>query len=467
MVNLLGAALPTNLLQLDPAVPTETNELGFWEGFEINTLNNEFLASIGSSWDDTARIPEAVFRSDAALSMRDRIVRHLEAEFADAPLFAIKDPRIARLTPLWIEALKAFGAEPDFILAFRNPLEVAQSLLKRDQMGRGQATLLWLRYMLEAERNTRNFRRSFVQYEALLEDWRGVARRVAEECGFIWPQFNVAAELAIDGFVSADRRHNVASAGQWAELPQWPRDVYDIFQQSARGDCLNVAVADRVSAELDRAGDVFDHYICELDFKARTQSSEVENLKHALIKRHDNVESLVAERNQLNMQVAQLKGELEVASTVAQRQLLASAQDRIKLEQRLSQAEGAARAAIVLRKRLDEANDQIDFTHHELEQKERSLTNTNASLAAAKLTLSNTIQKLQLKTSDAECLFADLTEARLELARMKEGLRERDDLRTQIDAMLASRTWRLTAPIRHLIGKAKITFARGIHERQE
>jgi hypothetical protein len=60
VVNLLGAALPSQLLQLDPDTPLETNELGFWEGFEANTLNNEFLASIGSSWDDTAWIPQAV-----------------------------------------------------------------------------------------------------------------------------------------------------------------------------------------------------------------------------------------------------------------------------------------------------------------------------------------------------------------------------------------------------------------------
>ena len=562
VVNILGAALPTQLLQLDPAIPNETNDLGFWEGLEVNTLNNEFLSSIGSSWDDTARIPEAVFRSDAARSMRDRIVRHLEVEFKDAPLFAIKDPRIARLAPLWIEALKAFGAEPNFILAFRNPAEVAQSLLKRDRMGRGQATVLWLRYMLEAERYTRNFRRSFVPYEALLENWRGAARRIAEDCDFVWPRFNAGAELAIDAFVSADRRHNSASVSQWAEFPQWPRDVHNIFQQGANGACLDADVADRISAELDRAGAVFDGYICELDLKVRTQSGELEGLELSLSERQSDLANLQTELERFQVQheslgrssaedqrtferrlaelqaehnlleatlaaksgevaqlqgafdkrlaeldaerasrsaleerstqletalaarsseVVRLQGEIEAASTLAHQQRLASEQERHKLEQRLHQAEAAARASLVLRRRLEEANDQSDQAREQAEHHERMVQNANAALATTKITLSTMAKKLHVKTSEADSAIAELAKARSELHLAKEGadeatadlaaahseldllkgeLRERDALRTQLDAVLVSRTWRLTAPVRRLVGKAKITLAR-------
>jgi hypothetical protein len=623
VVNILGAALPSQLLELDPAIPHETNELGFWEGLEVNTLNNEFLSSIGSSWDDTARIPETVFRSDAARSMRDRIVRHLEAEFKDAPLFAIKDPRIARLAPLWIEALKAFGAEANFILAFRNPAEVAQSLLKRDQMGRGQSTLLWLRYMLEAERNTRNFRRSFVPYEALLENWRGAARRIAEDCDFVWPRFNAGAELAIDAFVSADRRHNLASDSQWAEFPQWPHNVHDVFQVGASGACLDVDVVDRISAELDRAGEVFDGYICELDLKVRTKSNELKDLELALVqhqKEGENLQSeldrirfqfdqldrssgeLQAERDRLEAEthrfaieletertsrvaleersrqlaaalsdvrdeVAQQQAELEAASTQVQKllaseqergqlqaaahrfaieletertsraaleersrqlevalsdvrgevsqqqaelkaasiqaqKLLASEQERSHLEQRLSQAQGEARTALLLRRRLEEANGQRDHVRLEVERNEVMLANVSAALAATKITLSTMAKKLQSKTLDAKSVIAELAKTRselhlereradgasavlasafselhipregtddavtglptahYELAVLKQKLRERDELKAQLEALLSSRTWRLTKPVRRLMSKIKITFAR-------
>jgi hypothetical protein len=557
VVNILGAALPSQLLELDPAIPHETNELGFWEGLEVNTLNNEFLSSIGSSWDDTARIPETVFRSDAARSMRDRIVRHLEAEFKDAPLFAIKDPRIARLAPLWIEALKAFGAEANFILAFRNPAEVAQSLLKRDQMGRGQSTLLWLRYMLEAERNTRNFRRSFVPYEALLENWRGAARRIAEDCDFVWPRFNAGAELAIDAFVSADRRHNLASDSQWAEFPQWPHNVHDVFQVGASGACLDVDVVDRISAELDRAGEVFDGYICELDLKVRTKSNELKDLELALVqhqKEGENLQSeldrirfqfdqldrssgeLQAERDRLEAEthrfaieletertsrvaleersrqlaaalsdvrgeVSQQQAELKAASIQAQK-LLASEQERSHLEQRLSQAQGEARTALLLRRRLEEANGQRDHVRLEVERNEVMLANVSAALAATKITLSTMAKKLQSKTLDAKSVIAELAKTRselhlereradgasavlasafselhipregtddavtglptahYELAVLKQKLRERDELKAQLEALLSSRTWRLTKPVRRLMSKIKITFAR-------
>jgi hypothetical protein len=511
VVNILGAALPSQLLELDPAIPHETNELGLWEGLEVNTLNNEFLSSIGSSWDDTARIPETVFRSDAARFMRDRIVRHLEAEFKDAPLFAIKDPRIARLAPLWIEALKAFGAEPNFILAFRNPAEVAQSLLKRDQMGRGQATLLWLRYMLEAERNTRNFKRSFVPYEALLENWRGAARRIAEDCDFVWPRFNAGAELAIDAFVSADRRHNLASYSQWAEFPQWPHDVHDVFQLGASGACLDVDVVDRISAELDRAGAVFDGYICELDLKVRRQSNDLQELELALGQRQkeaENLQSLEERCRQLDAalsaksgEVADQQAKLEAASMLAQK-LVASEQERRQLEQRLSQAQAEARTALLLRRRLEEANSQSDHVRAEVERNERRVENANAALATTKITLSTMARKLQEKTLEANSAIAELAKTRselhlekervdevlaslasafselnipkegrddavtdlpvahLELNVLKGKLRERDDLEAQLEALLASRTWRLTMPVRQLISKVKIIFAR-------
>jgi hypothetical protein len=488
VVNILGAALPSQLLELDPAIPHETNELGLWEGLEVNTLNNEFLSSIGSSWDDTARIPETVFRSDAARFMRDRIVRHLEAEFKDAPLFAIKDPRIARLAPLWIEALKAFGAEPNFILAFRNPAEVAQSLLKRDQMGRGQATLLWLRYMLEAERNTRNFRRSFVPYEALLENWRGAARRIAEDCDFVWPRFNAGAEF-----------------------PQWPHDVHDVFQLGASGACLDVDVVDRISAELDRAGAVFDGYICELDLKVRRQSNDLQELELALGQRQkeaENLQSLEERCRQLDAalsaksgEVADQQAKLEAASMLAQK-LVASEQERRQLEQRLSQAQAEARTALLLRRRLEEANSQSDHVRAEVERNERRVENANAALATTKITLSTMARKLQEKTLEANSAIAELAKTRselhlekervdevlaslasafselnipkegrddavtdlpvahLELNVLKGKLRERDDLEAQLEALLASRTWRLTMPVRQLISKVKIIFAR-------
>jgi hypothetical protein len=123
-------------------------------------------------------------------------------------------------------------------------------------------------------------------------------------------------------------------------------------------------------------------------------------------------------------QVAKLQGEREAARLLAQ-QLRTSKQERSVLEQRLSQAETEARAALVLRRRLEEANDQSDRARQALDG-----------------------------------AIADLAAAHLESDLAKEGLHERDDLRMQLEAVLDSRAWRLTAPLRQIVGKAKTTFKR-------
>ena len=59
VINLLGADLPSNLM---PAV-AGANEPGFWESMDVYRLNDEILASVGSSWDDWRRFDPAWMRS--------------------------------------------------------------------------------------------------------------------------------------------------------------------------------------------------------------------------------------------------------------------------------------------------------------------------------------------------------------------------------------------------------------------
>jgi hypothetical protein len=60
------------------------------------------------------------------------LVEFLEREFSTTRLFVIKDPRMCRFVPLWLDATREFGAEPKAIIPVRNPIEVAASLLRRD-----------------------------------------------------------------------------------------------------------------------------------------------------------------------------------------------------------------------------------------------------------------------------------------------------------------------------------------------
>ena len=111
VLNLLGVDLPAALY---PARPD--NPVGYWEPLHVVEAHEEFLAAIGSSFDDISRLPEGALRGDSARALEDRLVQILESEFADSRQFVVKDPRLCRLVPIWIAALQRFGAAPRFVL---------------------------------------------------------------------------------------------------------------------------------------------------------------------------------------------------------------------------------------------------------------------------------------------------------------------------------------------------------------
>ncbi|MCM8738696.1 glycosyltransferase [Azospirillum sp. A1-3] len=182
-VNILGAAVPSNLY---PALPS--NPLGHWESNDLIALHDEILTSVGLAYDGLGPFPQAWFATEQAEAMVGRLVAVLRRDFADAPLFVLKDPRICRLVPLWLRVLERFGAHPVFLVPIRHPFEVAGSLFKRNGFSREKSLLLWLRHMAEAEPATRAQERCFLTYDALLADWRTVLGQAGHALGITWPE---------------------------------------------------------------------------------------------------------------------------------------------------------------------------------------------------------------------------------------------------------------------------------------
>ena len=83
--------------------------------------------------------------------------------------------------------LAAHSIEPAAVIALRSPFEVASSLAARNGIGQDEALLMWLRHVLDAERETRHIRRSFVRYADLLGDWQAVAGKIASDLALRWP----------------------------------------------------------------------------------------------------------------------------------------------------------------------------------------------------------------------------------------------------------------------------------------
>ena len=114
-------------------------------------------------------------------------------------------------------------------LTIRNPMEVAQSLGKRDRFLSGKSHLIWLRHVLDAEASTRGTKRVIVTYDEVLADWRRTLERVADELEIVWPLAVDQIEGRVGRFLSTEHRHSRRSTEELASDPvarTWVAESY-------------------------------------------------------------------------------------------------------------------------------------------------------------------------------------------------------------------------------------------------
>lgn len=183
------------------------NPKGFWEHREVVIIHERLLATLNSSWDDERPLPDCWWHLPEVAGFRDELVAVLRSHFSTSPLWVLKDPRLCRLLPLWLEILLQLEVRPHFIICLRHPGEVAKSLEQRDGIRPERACLLWLESLIESKRWTTGYARAIVDYAELLTDWRMTLRNVAMKLSIAFPLDEAAADK-IDIFLEPALRHH-------------------------------------------------------------------------------------------------------------------------------------------------------------------------------------------------------------------------------------------------------------------
>lgn len=185
--------------------PAEDNPKGFWELDPVRELNDEILAALGGTWDRPPAFPRRWERSRGMAPFRDRARELVRTEFGSRERWAWKDPRASLTLPLWRRVVPAMR----YVVCVRNPLEVAQSLERRNGIPLERGTELWLTYTAGALRNTAGDPRLLVGFEDLVGDWRPTVDRLARFVGA-----DIVEERAIEEFVSGELRHHASEPGE-------------------------------------------------------------------------------------------------------------------------------------------------------------------------------------------------------------------------------------------------------------
>jgi hypothetical protein len=306
MLSLMGADLPANL-----AGPNHANETGYWESLDINAIHEEIFNSLSLSWYELAKFPDSWHKSTAAAAFRQKMLQLLHRDFPASRLFLIKDPRMSRFVPFWIDVLKEFGARPVFVIAVRNPLEVTDSLGRLYPLLPQQAMLLWLRYMLDAEQHTRGLTRCFISYDDLLSDWSAAVNRISHRTGIQWPRTTAEAKREVEA-VSSDRyRHYRAASSALesnASVVSWIKDFYAALSAVSRDATTDIGpLCDQIRKLFEDANLMYGPLLAERQGSAE----EAAQLRKELAAVKATAESSQRAAAELHRQLQSRQNELE------------------------------------------------------------------------------------------------------------------------------------------------------------
>ncbi|KAB2948933.1 MAG: sulfotransferase family protein, partial [Rhizobiaceae bacterium] len=330
VLSLLGCDLPKTLMPPSPA-----NEPGHWESMAMYKLNDRILESAGSAWHDWLELNPKWFDSPKADEFREEATVALAEEFGSSRLFVLKDPRICRLFPFWLDVLQRSDVLPLVWVPLRNPLEVAGSLEKRNGFEPALSNLLWLRNVLDAEAASRGARRVFSTYDQLVNGWARVAKRAENILGVNWPRFSERAASEIESFLSDGHRHHQDHPDDVLENPSlsaWVRETFAILTRWAETgeDLKDRPTLDRIRGEFNAAAPAFARLIAD----GRAAGAKAASLEKALAASASRIETAQLENAAKDQKIRQ--AEQELASTrdrIAEREKALS-ELRAELEKR-------------------------------------------------------------------------------------------------------------------------------------
>lgn len=295
VINLLGADLGSRLL------PSKfDNPYGYWEHYSIFALHERLLSLVGSAWHDYRPLPEDWQQSPGVAAVREEILEVLGREFGQQRLWAVKDPRLNRLLPMWSKILDEMHVAPSFLILIRNPLEIVASLEKRDGFSRSKCFLLTLTDTLAALRYSAGYPRAFVSYPGLLGGWQSTVDFIAQKLELEWPRTPAEAAGEIDAFLRPSERHNrnsMEELRQAAEIPPWVVSLFEALEAASQGDETGLAEAvDHAEAHLAGGFTLF--------------GPEVDGQAMEGARWREQAELLEKERNRLQQRARYWQGEL-------------------------------------------------------------------------------------------------------------------------------------------------------------
>ncbi|MCT7583998.1 hypothetical protein N5U55_07725 [Aliarcobacter butzleri] len=467
LLSLLDVYLGSELMKANFA-----NEKGYFENNILYRINEKLLAQINSSWED-------VFYNEEKLEHIkeiEELTLALHSEFEYANIFAIKDPRLAFLFPVYKKVLEDLNIDIKIILPYRNPIEVANSLKKRNDMSLEKGMLLWAYHFLLAEKFSREYDRVFVSFDELMSDTSKVVEEISSKLSLDLESKYQQNQKEIDQFLEPSLKHHNISIDNLSD--NTPKIVKDILNLKDKFNDTNLCKEfDTLRYELFSYQKLFYNtcIVSSLDEGQRvkqnlqTKEQELVQKNDECLILNDKLEKLNTEHRTLNAEHSKLKQNLQTKEQeLVQKNdeclILNDKLEKLNTEHRTLNAEHSKLKQNLQTKEqeLVQKNDECSMLNEKLKTKEQELSQTKQNLQNKEQEIvqkndecSMLNEKLKTKEQELSQTKQNLQTKEQELSQTKQNLQtkeqELENIKTELANIYISKSWKLTRPLRRFM----------------
>jgi chromosome segregation ATPase len=449
-----GASLCAHVLSalgVEMAGLESGSRAGPWERAEIVALHDRILALFNRAhlgpYHDFA-LPVAWWADPRVVGIKREIVTCLEAGMG-AGYFGFKDPRAARLLPVWQQVANELKLAPRLVLCLRNPAQIAALSSARDGLDPAIEEYRWLANTVDFFRNANCFDICTVEYENWFEDPAANVTRLRDFLGLEWQQGESDLSLLVSGIVDAAAQ--AEEAGRRKPSQPLVRALYKLARRvggdgGARDEITNIAFQFVGFQQLQRPFQLAFEEVAKTAAKFRVIELELDDLRNAALERDALVETqraqievLAGERDiriAIEGEASSLKARLaerETALAEVSREVVdltaslqsARAEDAAQQEA-LQRAEQAAQQQAVTAEAMQGEIATLQEALACAEQVATAAEVAQAEVVALRETVASSAQQIQEQAAAAETKMAEAATLRESLARAEHATQERD-----------------------------------------
>ncbi len=285
----------------------QTNPTGYFENLKVWRANEQVLNQCQRTWFDAPTDTEQLSVDPETRQDLKCVLDELLTCASRRPL-ALKDPRIGILMTLWWPLLLGV-LHP--VLVLRDPVEVAQSLQRRDGTALPVALAMWEINLTRTLDRIDGYDATVIPYRAIIENSELAGGLVADAAQHLRPELAscIAPALAASALEPKLHRNHTSALGNTHWLTPRQRDLWRLLESMAPGTLTlgPPTWAKRASDEalmLARYENRRQRAYFELVARLEAAGRHISNSEQIL---RDKEQTIVEQRDQLDAALLQLE----------------------------------------------------------------------------------------------------------------------------------------------------------------